>query len=80
MNNERLKRLRELALIGLETEMAMIVKEIAEIKNELSAPQTPARPTRSSPPRRRSHMSAAKRREASQRMKRYWAERRAGKK
>ncbi len=75
------KRLLELALVGLETERRRIEQEIADIRQQLQSIEEPqktqARIVRMSPPRQpRRAFSAAQRKAASARMKKYWAERR----
>jgi len=69
------------ALGQLEAEQQRIDREMAAVRAALEAlgdrgRRTPAPPTRAKVPRRR-RMSAAARRAVSQRMKAYWAKRRA---
>ena len=69
------------ALRQLEAEQQRIDREMAAVRAALEAlgdrgRRTPAPPTRAKVPRRR-RMSAAARRAVSQRMKAYWAKRRA---
>ena len=73
------RRLLELAAEGLEAERKRIDEEIAAIKAELglekSTPKTKIR-TKTPPRKRRSRKLSAKERKAvSDRMKKYWAER-----
>ena len=75
------RRLLELALKGLEAERRRIDQEIDEIQQQLQgtseSPKILGRVTRMPPPRRyRRVFSAAQRKAASARMKKYWAERR----
>ncbi len=73
------RRLLELAAERLEAEKQRIDEEIAEIKAELegekSTPKTKTK-TKTPPPKRRSRRLSAKERKAvSDRMKKYWVER-----
>jgi len=70
------RRLLELAAEGLETERQRIDEELAEVKAELELEKTtPKTKTKTPTRKRRSRKLSAKERKAiSDRMKKYWAE------
>ncbi len=72
------RRLLELAAGKLEAERERIEAELADIRRELRAESSPARKKAKKPgpkPRKRPNLSAKERRARSQRMKKYWADR-----
>jgi hypothetical protein len=72
-------RVRELARDGAEKLLRQLRAEIVAIERtfpELGLPQRQVRPAVKSAQRRNRTMSAAARKAVSQRMKKYWAERR----
>ncbi len=73
------RRLLELAAERLEAERQRIDEEIAEIRAELESeqptPKTTTKPKTPTPKRRSRKLSAKERKAVSDRMKKYWAER-----
>ena len=72
------RRLLELAASELEAERKKIDAELADIRNELkseSPPSTKGAKKASHKRRKRPHLSAEERRARSERMKKYWADR-----
>ena len=73
------RRLLELAAEGLEAERQRIARELAEIRAELesekSTPKTQTKRKTPTPKRRSRLLSAKERKAVSDRMKKYWAER-----
>ena len=78
------RRLLELALRGLEAERKTVEEEIAEIKRQLSPGTSEPRsgtargkPTKVQPVAKKRRVSAAVRNAARERMKAYWAKKKA---
>lgn len=73
------KRLLDLALGRLEAERARIDQEINDIRSELSGSGT-AKKAAKKTKRRKLRLSAAERKARSERMKKYWRDRKKAKK
>jgi len=69
------RRLLELAAERLAAERQRIEQELAEISAELELEKTPPKEKTTKSKRRRPELSAKERKARSERMKKYWAER-----
>jgi hypothetical protein len=84
LNREEMRRLARLGaqarLVELKREEAIIRRAFPELFRAGTRPLTGAKANADRGPRRRSRMSPAARKAVSERMKKYWAERRKAKK
>ena len=69
-------RLIELAIKGLEAELASIDREIADLRQQVNGGNRTVRPSESTTPKGRRRLTAAGRKKLSEMMKARWAARR----